>query len=170
MRVKHKDAPKHQSDPSMPLIHWHAHYLPNNKYLNYSFYDVPEIMDLYRIDEKTGDLVYVMSDFEFITKTKVREQPNKYVQKPHDSKYLDENLMPSKLAFQLSTELSKRIDKLPLEKNENQSLFKKIRDKIQATISPKNHPTPTPFTKYEKWSLILMGMAVIIPIILYIIS
>lgn len=94
MRVKHKDAEKNNSNPSMALSHWHKNYLPNKKYLNYEFYDVKEIYDLYEVDELTGNLTYIRSDFASQIFPKVRENPKKFVYKNHDPKYLDEYLMP----------------------------------------------------------------------------
>lgn len=94
MRVKHKDAEKNNSNPSMALSHWHKHYYPNKKYLNYDVYDVKEIYDLYEVDELTGNLTYIRSDFASQIFPKVRENPKRFVYKDHDPKYLDEYLMP----------------------------------------------------------------------------
>jgi hypothetical protein len=152
MRVKHKDGQKSNSDPSMSLSHWQKHYYPNKKYLNYEFYDVKEIYDLYSIDQTNGNLTYVMSDFAHAIFPKVRENPTKFVYKEHDQKYLDEYLMP------------KRVDYLGV------SFFKRIKAKIQQIISPSQNPNTIPFSRFEKWSLILMALAVIVPICIYIIT
>lgn len=94
MRVKHKNSEKNNSNPSMSLSHWQKEYYPNKKYLNYEFYDVKEIYDLYSIDQTNGNLTYVTSDFAHAIFPKVRGNPTKFVYKEHDPKYLDEYLMP----------------------------------------------------------------------------
>lgn len=94
MRVKHKDAKKEHSSMSMSLSHWQKEYYPNKKYLNYEFYDVPDIFDLYEINETNGNLTYITSDFSNVIFPKVRENPRKFVYKEHNPKYLDEYLMP----------------------------------------------------------------------------
>lgn len=99
MRVKHKDAKKSNSDTSMSLSHWQKTYFPHKKYLNYEFYDVPEIFDLFEIDENTGKLTYVKSGFASEIKNLVKKYPRKYVDKQHDSKYLDEYLMPKNVDY-----------------------------------------------------------------------
>ena len=152
MRVKHKDGQKSNSDTSMSLSHWQKHYYPNKKYLNYEFYDVKEIYDLYSIDQTNGSLTYVTSDFAHAIFPKVRENPTKFVYKQHDPKYLDEYLMP------------KKVDYLGV------SFFKRIKAKIQQIISPSQNPNTIPFSRFEKWSLILMALAVIVPICIYIIT
>lgn len=63
MRVKHKNSEKNNSNTSMALSHWQKEYYPNKKYLNYEFYDVPDIFDLYEIDGTNGNLSYVTSEF-----------------------------------------------------------------------------------------------------------
>jgi hypothetical protein len=99
MRVKHKNAEKNNSNTSMALSHWYKHYYPNKKYLNYEFYDVPEIYDLYEIDERTGNLTYLKSEFSAHVKQKIRSNPQKFVYKEHDQKYLDEYLMPRNISY-----------------------------------------------------------------------
>lgn len=152
MRVKHKNAEKNNSNPSMALSHWQKEYYPNKKYLNYEFYDVKEIYDLYSIDQTNGSLTYITSDFAHAIFPKVRENPTKFVYKEHDPKYLDEYLMP------------KRVDYLGV------SFFKRIKAKIQQIISPSQNPNTIPFSRFEKWSLILMALAVIVPICIYIVT
>ena len=142
MRVKHKNAEKNNSNPSMSLSHWQKEYYPNKKYLNYEFYDVKEIYDLYSIDQTNGNLTYITSDFAHA----------KFVYKEHDPKYLDEYLMP------------KKVDYLGV------SFFKRIKAKIQQIISPSQNPNTIPFSRFEKWSLVLMALAVIVPICIYIIT
>tara|TARA_R110002096_G_scaffold387642_1_gene581850 strand:+ start:377 stop:847 length:471 start_codon:yes stop_codon:yes gene_type:complete len=152
MRVKHKNAEKNNSNPSMSLSHWQKEYYPNKKYLNYEFYDVKEIYDLYSIDQTNGNLTYITSDFAHAIFPKVRENPSKFVYKEHDPKYLDEYLMP------------KKVDYLGV------SFFKRIKAKIQQIISPSQNPNTIPFSRFEKWSLVLMALAVIVPICIYIIT
>ena len=94
MRVRHKNAEQNNSNISMALSHWQKEYYPNKKYLNYEFYDVKEIYDLYSIDQTNGNMTYITSDFAHAIFPKVRENPIKFVYKEHDSKYLDEYLMP----------------------------------------------------------------------------
>ena len=99
MRVKHKDSEKNNSNPSMALSHWQKEYYPNKKYLNYEFYDVLDIFDLYEIDQTNGKLTYVTSDFAHAIFPKVRENPKMFVYKEHDPKYLDEYLMPRNISY-----------------------------------------------------------------------
>jgi hypothetical protein len=94
MRVKHKNEEKNNKNKSMSLCTWHKEYYPNKKYLNYEFYDVPDIFDLYEIDKATGNLTYIKSDFASQIKHYARENPRKYIDKPHETKYLNEYLMP----------------------------------------------------------------------------
>ena len=152
MRVKHKDSEKGLHDTSMTLEHWQKTYLPNKKYLNYEFYDVPKIVDLYEIDETTGNTIFLRSTFEHSAKQIIRNEPKKYVSKTHDNNNLDEYLMP------------KKVDYLGV------SFFKRIKAKIQQIISPSQNPNTIPFSRFEKWSLILMALAVIVPICIYIIT
>lgn len=102
MRVKHKDTKKEDLNMSMSLSHWQKEYYPNKKYLNYEFYDVPDIYDLFEINPKNGNLTYITSDFANSIFQKVRKNPIKFVSKEHDSKYLDEYLMLRNLNTQLS--------------------------------------------------------------------
>lgn len=83
----------------MSLSHWQKEYYPNKKYLNYEFYDVPDIFDLYKIDQTNGNLTYVTSEFAHAIFPKVRENPKEFVYKEHDQKYLDEYLMPRKIDY-----------------------------------------------------------------------
>ena len=99
MRVKHKNAEKNYSNPSMALCLWQKEYYPNQKYLNYEFYDVPDIFDLYEVDQTNGKLTYITSDFEYIVSSKTRKEPQKFVYKKHDQKYLDEYLMPKNISY-----------------------------------------------------------------------
>ena len=135
---------------SMALCHWYKEYYPNKKYLNYEFYDVPEIFDLYEIDEMNGNLTYVTSDFASLIFPKVRENPKKFVYKKHDPKYLDEYLMPRKIDYS------------------GLSFLKRIKAKIQQVISPNQNPNTIPFSRFEKWSLVLMTLAIIVPIIIFV--
>jgi len=98
MRVKHKNAERNNSNPSMALSHWHKEYFPNTKYLNYEFYDVPDIFDLYEIDQTNGSLTYIRSDFASQIFPKVRENSKKFVYKEHDPKYLNKYLMPRNIS------------------------------------------------------------------------
>lgn len=124
MRVKHKDAEKNNSNPSMSLSHWQKEYFPNKKYLNYEFYDVKEIYDLYSIDQTNGNLTYITSDFAYAIFPKVRENPNEFVYKEHDPKYLDEYLMPKRIDLENSMDLEQTINDL-IEKAEK---YRKISD------------------------------------------
>jgi hypothetical protein len=99
MRVKHKDTKKEHLNMSMALSHWQKEYYPNKKYLNYEFYDVPDIFDLYEIDETNGKLTYITSDFAHVIFPKVRENSQKFIYKEHDPKYLDEYLMPINISY-----------------------------------------------------------------------
>jgi hypothetical protein len=99
MRVKHKSAENNNSDASMPLFNWQKEYCTNKKYLNYEFYDVPEIFDLYEIDQTNGNLTYLTSDFANVIFPKVRENPTEFVYKEHNPKYLDEHLMPVNISY-----------------------------------------------------------------------
>ena len=156
MRVKHKNAEKNNSNPSMALSHWQKEYYPNKKYLNYEFYDVPDIFDLYEIDQTNGKLTYMTSDFAHAIFPKVRENPKKFVYKEHDPKYLDEYLMPRKIDYS------------------GLSFFKRILTRIKQIIKPKKNPTKIPFSRTEliqiKIGISAIAIAIIIPIALFIIE
>lgn len=152
MKVKHKDSKKEHLKMSMALSHWQKEYYPNKKYLNYEFYDVPDIFDLYEINEINGNLTYVTSDFSGQIFPKVRANPKKFVYKEHDSKYLDKYLMP------------KNIDYKGL------SFLKRIKAKIQAIANPSQNPNIIPFSRFEKWSIIFMALAVIVPVVIALIT
>jgi predicted nucleotide-binding protein len=117
MRVKHKNAEKNNSNTSMSLSHWQKEYYPNKKYLNYEFYDVPDIFDLYEIDQTNGNLTYVTSDFAHAIFPKVRENPKDFVYKEHNPKYLDEYLMPKRMDLENKMDIDLTIEGL-IEKAE----------------------------------------------------
>ncbi|WP_299124526.1 nucleotide-binding protein [uncultured Tenacibaculum sp.] len=124
MRVKHKDGEKNNSNPSMTLSHWQKEYYPNKKYLNYEFYDVEEIYDLYSIDQSNGNLTYIMSDFAHTIFPKVRKNPSEFVYKEHDPKYLDKYLMPKRMDSENNMDINSTINGL-IEKAEK---YRKISD------------------------------------------
>lgn len=94
MRVKHKNNEKNRQDPYTPLELWHKLYLPNDKYLNYEFYDVEKIVDLYEIDDETGNTSFLKSEFVNYADITVKENPKKYFYKPVAENRLDKYLMP----------------------------------------------------------------------------
>lgn len=152
MRVKHKDAEKNNSNPSMALSHWYKNYYPNKKYLNYEFYDVPDIFDLYEIDELTGNLTYIRSDFASQIFPKVRENPKKFVYKEHDPKYLDEYLMPRKIDYS------------------GLSFFKRLSKRIAQIIRPKKNPNKIPFSRSESIQIKIGIWSIIVAIALFVIE
>ncbi|MBK5191844.1 MAG: hypothetical protein JJE07_01305 [Flavobacteriaceae bacterium] len=156
MRVKHKDTKKEHLNMSMALSHWQKEYFPNKKYLNYEFYDVPDIFDLYEIDKTNGNLTYVTSDFASHIFPKVRENPKRLVYKEHDPKYLDEYLMPKKLDYL------------------GVSFFNRIKAKIKQIISPRQNTTAIPFSRFElttvRIGVITIIVAFSIPVILFFID
>ncbi|OOV25767.1 hypothetical protein BXU11_13920 [Flavobacterium sp. LM5] len=95
MRIKHKYSEKHTSDPSVALEHWHENYYPNKKYLNYEFYDVPKIVDLYEINIQNSEPIFLKSTFEYFAKQMIQSEPHKYIYKPLAENRLDEHLMPT---------------------------------------------------------------------------
>jgi len=156
MRIKHKDSEKHSSDPSVALEHWHNIYSENNKYLNYEFYDVPNIVDIYEIDKETGNTVFLKSSFEWFAKRMVEDNPQKIIYKPLAENRLDEYLMP------------KKTDYLGI------SFFKRILTRIKQIIKPKKNPTKIPFSRSEliqmKIGISAIAIAIMIPIALFIIE
>jgi hypothetical protein len=94
MRVKHKYSEKNTSDPSVALEHWHENFYPNKKDLNYEFYDVPKIVDLYEIDLLNGEPIFLKSTFEYFAKQMIQGEPHKYIYKPLAENRLDDHLMP----------------------------------------------------------------------------
>jgi hypothetical protein len=94
MRVKHKDSEKNRLDPYVPLENWHQMYLPNNKYLNYEFYDVENIVDIYKINHETGETIFWKSEFEIYANRIISDKPKDYVKKPLSENRLDKYLMP----------------------------------------------------------------------------
>lgn len=156
MRVKHKNSEKNNSNPSMSLSHWQKEYYPNKKYLNYEFYDVPDIFDLYKIDQTNGNLTYVMSDFAHSIFPKVRENPKEFVYKEHDPKYLDEYLMPISYSYV------------------GLSFFKRILKRLKQIIIPSQNPNTIPFSRFERISIIMgisaIIIAIIVPITLFILE
>ena len=153
MRIKHKDSKKEHIRTSIPLFTWHKEYYANKKYLNYEFYDVPEIFDLYEINEKNGETNYLMSDFANVIFPKVKENPKKFVYKTHDPKYLDEYLMPRKIDYS------------------NLSFGKRILKRITQIIRPKSNPNKIPFNRFERMSIVIGVLAIVatitVPIILF---
>jgi hypothetical protein len=156
MRVKHKDAVKNNSNISMPLSNWQKEYYPNRKYLNYDFYDVPDIFDLYKIDQTNGNLTYVMSDFAHSIFPKVRENPKEFVYRQHDPKYLDEYLMPRNISYS------------------GLSFFKRLKKRIKQIISPNQNSNKIPFSRFElkiiRIGVIAIIVAIVIPSILFLID
>ncbi len=157
MRVKHKNSEKGVGVTSMALCHWHEHYLPNKKYLNYEFYDVPDIFDLFEINKETGkDDIYIRTDFKSTLAHLVNENPFKYVLKEVDPNRLDEYLMPKKIDYS------------------GVSFFKRLLIRIKQIIKPKKNPNKIPFNRYEsitiKTGILAIIIAIIIPIILFIID
>lgn len=152
MKVKHKDAKKDNGYTSMALSHWYKHYYPNKKYLNYEFYDVPEIFDLYEVDELTGNLTYIRSDFASQIFPKVRENPKKFVYKEHDPKYLDEYLMPRKIDYS------------------GVSFLKRLSKRIEQIIRPKKNPNKIPFSRSESIQIKIGIWSIIVAIALFVID
>ena len=152
MKVKHKDAKKDNGYTSMALSHWYKHYYPNKKYLNYEFYDVPEIFDLYQVDELTGNLTYIRSDFASQIFPKVRENPKKFVYKEHDPKYLDEYLMPRKIDYS------------------GLSFLKRLSKRIEQIIRPKKNPNKIPFSRSESIQIKIGIWSIIVAIALFVID
>lgn len=148
MRVKHKDSEKHSSDPSVALEHWHENYSQNKKYLNYEFYDVPKIVDLYEIDLATGETIFLKSTFEYFAKQMISSEPHKYIYKPLAENRLDNYLMPKNALNQSSlTRLKYLFTNIP-------NLFDVKRRVINSPIS--------------KWSFKILGIiltVVLLPII-----
>ena len=152
MKVKHKDDKKGLGWTSMALSHWYKHYYPNKKYLNYEFYDVPEIFDLYEVDELTGNLTYIRSDFASQIFPKVRENPKKFVYKEHDPKYLDEYLMPRKIDYS------------------GLSFLKRLSKRIEQIIRPKKNPNKIPFSRSESIQIKIGIWSIIVAIALFVID
>jgi hypothetical protein len=156
MRVKHKDSIKNRFDPSVSLEGWHSNYFPNKRYLNYDFYDVPNIVDVYEIDNKTGNTIFFKSTFEYYAKRLEDSNPRKYVYKPLADNRLDEYLMPK------------------IWPTKKYFLITKIKERIERIFKRRNSSKPTPFTRFERWTLFLMALTlmatVIIPIILSIMN
>lgn len=156
MKVKHKDSKKEYLNMSMSLSHWQKEYYPNKKYLNYKFYDVPDIYDLFEIDQKNGNLTYVTSDFSNSIFPKVRDNPTKFIYKEHDTKYLDEYLMPRKIDYS------------------SFSLINRLLIRIKQIIKPKKNPNKIPFSRSElmfiKIGIWAIAITIIIPISLFIID
>ena len=133
MRVKHKDTKKEHLKMSMALSHWQKEYYPNKKYLNYEFYDVPDIFDLYEIDETNGKLTYVTSDFAHVIFPKVRENSQKFVYKEHNQKYLDEYLMPRNISYSglsFLNRIKRFINKIPTIKDIRQNIINSTTSKL----------------------------------------
>lgn len=100
MRVRHKDADANLiTDPKMTIGHWQKEYLKNKKYLNYEFYDVQDIFDLYEVDKETGLSTYVKSDYKYALEYLVRKNDKKCFIKKHNSSNLNKYLMPTKSHF-----------------------------------------------------------------------
>lgn len=152
MKVIHKNADKGNGYTSMTLSHWHKHYYPNKKYMNYKFYDVPEIYDLYEIDETTGNITYLRSDFASQIFPKVRKNPKKFVYKEHDTKYLDEYLMPRKIDY----------SGLPF--------LKRLSKRIEQIIKPKKNPNKIPFSRSESIQIKIGIWSIIVAIALFVIE
>jgi|TARA_B110000240_G_C13302097_1_gene368932 hypothetical protein len=152
MKVKHKDTKKEHLNMSMTLSNWQKEYYPNKKYLNYEFYDVPDIFDLYEIDETNGKLTYITSDFAHVIFPKVRENSQKFVYKKHDPKYLDEYLMPIKIDYLGS------------------SFLKRLSKRIEQIIKPKKNPNTIPFTRAESMQIKIGIWSIAITAILFVIG
>ncbi len=147
MKIKHKDVKEEHQEISISLSQWHKEYFPKKKYLNYEFYDVPEIFDLYEIDDTTGALTYIRSDFASQIFPRVRENPNKFIYKQHNPEYLNKYLMPNKASYI------------------GVSFFKRIKARIQQMISPGQNQGSVPFSSFEKWTLFLMSFIAVLTII-----
>lgn len=137
MRVKHKNSEKNNSNPSMSLSHWQKEYHPKKKYMNYEFYDVPEIFYLFSIDQTNGNLTYIMSDFAHSIFPKVRENPKEFVYKKHDPKYLDEYLMPRNTIYSDLTffgRFKKILNNIPRLKTIYESITNSTISKVTSNI------------------------------------
>lgn len=151
MRVKHKNTEKHRQDPYTPLEHWHKLYLPNNKYLNYEFYDVDKIVDIYEIEEETGNTVFLKSEFVNYADIIVKESPKKYFYQPLAENRLDRNLMPKKTDYS------------------GLSFLKRLLIRIKQVITPKKNPNKIPFSRIELMQMKIGVWAIAIPIVVTII-
>lgn len=155
MRIKLKGQPKSVENTSVSLEHWHKEYSKNDKYLNYDFYDVPNIVELHEINKDIGKLHFVRCTFENTANHLINQNRNKYTNKPLSDGRLDEYLMPVK-------------------KNQAGSFFKRIVKRIKQMIKPKSNPNKIPFSRYElrtiKIGLITIIATIVIPVILFIID
>jgi hypothetical protein len=131
MRVKHKDTKKDRLDPYVSLEAWHKLYYPNDRYLNYEFYDVENIVDLYEIDQETGNTTFLKSEFENDAERIVKDNQKKYFYKTVSENKLDEYLMPKNISNQsFSSRLKKLATSIPSLKDIRQYIINSTASKI----------------------------------------
>jgi hypothetical protein len=154
MKIVLKGQSKEGRTVSVPLEVWHNEYRENDKYLHYDFFDVPEIVDLYKVNPETGIPEFERCTFEYTADTIINSDFRNYVKKPHDKSRLDQFLMPVK-SFE-------------------GSFFRRILKRIKQRIVPRSNPNKIPFSRFEsktiKIGLITIIVSIVIPIILFIIE
>jgi hypothetical protein len=96
MRIKYKGAKNSIEDSTVNLSYWQSEYSKNDKYLDYEFYDVPEIVDLYKLNPETQRLEFNRCVFDHEANHIINKDRRNYSKKPHDKSRLNEYLMPVK--------------------------------------------------------------------------
>ncbi|WP_223033636.1 hypothetical protein [Hanstruepera marina] len=150
MQIKNKKADKPYS---VTYRVWRTEYLANDKHKHFEILNYNNVVELHVIDKITGELKFSQVIDKNEAENNVRQFSTTQYIKPLSFEYYDKNLIPIK-----KTDYS------------GLSFFKRIKAKIQQIISPKTNPNAIPFSRFEKWSLILMALAVIVPICIYIIT
>jgi hypothetical protein len=152
LRIKNK----HTGETIGGTYHyWKNKVLSNNIEMNYEILTKPDLVDVFEINHSNGKLKFLATiDRSFAN--------NKYLKK---EKATDIDKYTIKDA-----DLSKFDEYYRLKNQSELSFFKRIKAKIQQIISPSQNPNTIPFSRFEKWSLILMVLAVIVPIFIYIIN
>ncbi|MBO0329755.1 hypothetical protein [[Muricauda] lutisoli] len=90
MKIKHNDMD--ESYP-IPLRSWQTGYLSSGKYRNYTITDYHGIYELWKVDERTGELKFNMLIDSNSGKNLVRKEPRRFKLNPLGFQHYDRNLI-----------------------------------------------------------------------------
>lgn len=150
MQIKNKKADKPYS---VTYRVWRTEYLANDKHNHFEILNYDQVVELHVTDKITGELKFSQVIDKNEAENNVRQFSTTQHIKTLSFEYYDKNLIPIK-----KTDYS------------GLSLLKRIKARIQQIIKPSQNPNTIPFSRFEKWSLILMILAVIVPIIIFLLN
>lgn len=163
MIIMHNEAREHFT---ITYAEWFKDYLKTGKYKNFTVTNPKDVVQLHRINQDTGEMVFSMLMDKKIAEQTQRKDPRKFHIKPLEYKMYDKNLVPNEEYFKLYPDSSiKQHFSHAFKELNTSTFFQKIKQRFK--FVPRQNRTP--FTRYEMLTLLLMTLtllaAIIIPIV-----